>query len=357
MTDGAMASEPIAGHIQPEIYTRSLPFPDALPKTFNIPRSGIISLGSASRGAITRLANCVQAAINSDEPVPASPLIEHWAGRLLGKDKQDICCILSGPRGSGKSYSALYIATRLAETMARLTGKPPEAFFTLKNCLIIDDIENVMKVMSESQKNQIFIVDDSGISINSREFQSKKSRAYIRVQTTMRTQRSAVIYTCVLRSTVDVAIRNLVDVQMNVFKSFHSGGFNILKANSLQISENLGNKEYHPRLSFDGKKIDYWVTFNPDEKLATEYDKQRELAALRIVSEPEKAKNKDGVSLAERNLIKNVQKYGQKIRTLITDNPNISATELANRTGLQYHEVRRICDYDNIPVKTRGKSC
>jgi ribosomal protein S24E len=75
----------------------------------------------------------------------------------------------------------------------------------------------------------------------------------------------------------------MVNFYISVYKSFHAGGFNILKLYEIEISEMNKNDVFNRRISFDGKKIDFFSCAKPDKKLVEEYDKQREISAMNIV--------------------------------------------------------------------------
>ena len=107
---------------------------------------GLINLGAANGSALRRLANYAQAIIKSGEPIPPSPFVEWAADRITGEDKQDLTFFLQGRRGSGKSYSCLYLAKRLAEAIARRVGGTWGDYFGLGNVATLEDTQRVLKL-------------------------------------------------------------------------------------------------------------------------------------------------------------------------------------------------------------------
>jgi DNA replication protein DnaC len=319
-----------------------------LPQNDVVP-TGVYNLGPSNRSSLKRLANIAQGIIDNKQEIPRSPFAEFVAKRITGQDRQDFSMLLSGKKGSGKSYSSLYIACRVADEIVRIRGGKREDYFTLKNAALLEDVEGIRTILERSEKYQILLIDDSSVSVNSREFQSRSSKNFNRIFTTCRTNRWFLILNAPVRTHTDLTVRELVDVVASVYKSFHGGGFNILKIKSIELSESNKNKQYGRRLSFDGEKIDFWCAFKPPAEMAEEYDKLREAAGKRIITDQAPAPAKSNLSLAERNFRKMVERHADKIRSEIIMDPSISISTLSGKIGLDRGNIRKIIIHERIP--------
>jgi len=309
--------------------------------------TGLIHLGPQNPSAVKRLANYAQAIIKSGQPVPDSPFIEWAADRVTGKDRQDLTIFIQGRRGSGKSYSALYIGKRFGEAIARRMGRSWQDYFSLKNCATLEDSERVLAILESTGKYQVVIIDDAAIALSNRGWNSPGNRNFNALLSVCRTNRWILIFTAPLKKMVDNQIREMVDVSGSVYKSFHTGGFNLLKMNTSDVG--ASGKEYNRRLSFNKRKVDLWIAFKPDPELTKEYDIQREESAKRLNTRIVKTGSfkastpKEPVrSLAERNTDRLIEDHGDDIRQCLKENPKISNNELSAKIGLSAHVMRRV---------------
>ncbi len=297
--------------------------------------NGIVDLGCSNRSAIIRLANWAQDLINNNKPIPRSPFCKWAAGRVASKDKQDLTIFISARKGMGKSYTALYLASRIAEEIALLLGGKPSDYFTIENCALLMDSSKITNLLSTKGRYQILIIDDAGVGANNREFLSRGNINFNKIMMTCRTKRWIVIFTSVLKSHVDLNIREMSDVLITIYKSFHSGGFNICKAKNSDVIELSNNKNLtiSKRLSFDkdNKKIDFWVSFAPDRELAEEYDRQRDVAADLILQESNEQLNEKQAGKTETKQQELFTKYYDVVKKLFKDEPDIKSREVLRR--------------------------
>lgn len=322
---------------------------------------GIIDLGPSNGSALKRLANYAGALVKSGEPIPPSPFCEWAASRVCGQDKQDLTIFIQGRRGSGKSYSALWIATRVAEAIARRMGGTWQDYFSLENIAALEDTQQVMKILERAGKRQIILVDDCSLAISNRSWNSPENKSFNALLTTARTQRWIIIMTAPLRAHVDVQTREMTDITATVYRSFHEGGFNILKAVSSELSSGQGNKEYTKRLNFSGRKIDFWVTFKPTDELVRGYDVIREEGAKtlnkRIVETGtfhSKGNKGEIKTTAERNLEKMIAAHGEGIKAAVKQTPDISMNGIAAKFAISHQQAARICERMGIKVKSKN---
>ena len=273
---------------------------------------GLIDLGPTNPSAVKRLANYVQLIVNAKVPIPPSPFIRTYAERITDlEDKQDLIFFLSGRRGSGKSYSHLYIGKRFGEEIARIVDGDPgkwQEYFNLDNCALLEDTNRIMHVLRKAKKHQVILIDDVGVGASAKNWNSLQNKNLGKLVTVCRTNRWILLLCAPLKKQADNTIREFTDLHGKIFDSFHTkeAGFNILKINKIEVSEK-GNDDYHYRLKFFGRKVDFYVTLRPDKEMADNYDIQREEAVVRLnislAPDPEDESQKSGKkSRAEKNV-------------------------------------------------------
>jgi hypothetical protein len=326
--------------------------------------NGTINLGAANKSCINRLANYAQTIANNVDHIPPSPFIEWAADRVAGKigikftPKYDLILFIQGRRGSGKSYTALYLAKRLAVAVAKRRGGTWEDFFTIDNVATLEDTERVIKLLNNKGKNQIIIVDDCSLAISNRSWNSPSNKNWNALLSVCRTNNWIIIMTAPLKSHVDNQTREMTDFTATIIKSAHAGGFNILKILSSEISPS--GVEYNHHFSVDKTKVRYWVSFRPDKDLVVQYDKEREESAIRLnkrIVETGSYCGKGGevkkTSTIERNLQENLNKHSETVKKLLKNDPNITMTKLAEKCGIHYSAMSRMVDNLGLTVKKR----
>jgi len=145
---------------------------------------------------------------------------------------------------------------------------------------------------------------------------------------------------------------------MNAYKSFHAGGFNIIKINSSSMRVHLNQK--HPqekRYSFHGKKFDYWVAYSPDilsdyKGFTKEYDKRRDASTDRVISQVvalEEASNQIQTE-RDKQWLALKKKFIPKIKAMISEEGKPVVTHIMQKTGLTQYRA-----YQLISAIERGE--
>jgi hypothetical protein len=281
--------------------------------------NNVIDLGNLNHSAIVRLANWAQLVKDGKEPMPRSPFCQWAAKRVTDEDKQDLTIFISARKGMGKSYTALGLADRISEEIALVKGGSPRDYFTIDNCALLMDSSKITKLLSTKGNHQVLIIDDAGVGANNREFLSKGNINFNKIMMTCRTKRWVVIFTSVLKSHVDLNIREMSDVLINIYKSFHVGGFNICKAKSSTVVELVNNKNVtmSRHLTMNGDKVSMWVAFGPSPEMAEEYDRQRNIAADNVLKESTEALEKKEKASPETKMQEYIDKYLDTVKTMI----------------------------------------
>jgi hypothetical protein len=284
-----------------------------------------------------------QTIIDKNLPLPPNSFVEMVADRTWEKaqSKQDFRMTMDGDPGEGKSTSSLYIAARYAIEMADRNNTDPYDYFTLENCALLEDTERITHLLKETGKHQAVIIDDAGVALDSRDFQTRASKNMSKIYQTCRTKRWFTIFNIPRVTHVDLRIRELVNAKASIYKSFHAGGFNILKIFSSRItSRGYKKTERNPRLIFDKKKISFFVEYSTDilaplyVGLQKEYDIARDEAGTRIldqIAEEEKLAKTPGPSKREKKEKEMEDKHCKKVKELYEKDPKIAAHEVLRK--------------------------
>lgn len=207
------------------------------------------------------------------------------AFRMLKRSVQDAIVTTFGDRGVGKSYMNMYLAEKLAERLALLTGQPTSDFFSVDNIRSVDP-EGTMAMFSSEQltvkKNQIFIVDDAGITANARNFQTAVNKRLNAILTTARIYRHCIIMNTVSSEHLDSVVRGYADIglhvrgvlpgttvnQVQVYRMGHSTPMGTNKRGRTQIGK------YFRLTLEDGERhrMKMWYTTQPSQELRDKYD-------------------------------------------------------------------------------------
>ena len=309
---------------------------------------GYVNLGPKNRSAIGRFANICTDIIKHELPIPPSPMIEFIVGRTTGKSKQDFTAIVDAKKGAGKSYSSIYLAALYAIQIAYKFNQNPKDYFSLENCALLEDTEGITKILDEAEKQQVIIIDDAGTAIGSRDFAQQKNKNFNKILATCRTKRWFVILNVPISSHIDVQVRELIDANIHIYKSFHEAGFNMLKINSSESMFKFGKKKViEKRFSFFKKKFDFWCAYTPDildqfKGFTDAYDKQRDEAANRIISDITSQEKERGnpMTKQEKKRMKAILEHGKTIQLMVEQ--GASARAMTAKTGLTDHMINLI---------------
>jgi len=305
-------------------------------------------LGPSNKSALKRFVNICDAIAKNNLPLPPSPFIEFIVDRTTGKSKQDFTGTVDGKKGMGKSYTGGYECGRYAIELADRWGQDPRDYFSLDNCALLEDTEGITRILNEAGKHQAILIDDAGVAVSNRDFASQKNKNFNKIVTVCRTKRWFVLQNAPMSSHIDLQQRELMDMTGHIYRSYHEGGFNIVKFNSSESRYRFGKKRvFEKRFSFYDRKIDFYCAYSPDvldpfKRFTTEYDKQREEATNRIIEDvtvQEKERNCSETS-RDKKRKENIEKHGPTIAQMLKDGK--SSRQITRATGLTDHMVNVI---------------
>jgi ABC-type dipeptide/oligopeptide/nickel transport system ATPase component len=278
-------------------------------------------------------------------------------------DKQDFLAAVSGPRGSGKSYTCLSALNHVADEVADIRGGDPLDYFDPRhNVLALDDAQSVSELLARksNNKHQCILIDDN-VALGNHDWNTKASKNAVKIFMTMRTMRNCIFLNAPLFQHLDNSIRDYCQMTMWIAGSFHVGGFNIVKVNYHEVSQT--GKDYKHRLSFDGKKIDYWASFAPPQHILDYYDVAREESAKRLaelISETGSATRErdytgNKKSAAEKNLERAMEKHEDTIVKMFEENPYTSLRQISSKICVSPIVASRIVDRLGLELKIKRK--
>lgn len=270
-------------------------------------------------------------------------LAKLFASRITSRFNKDVILLLVGERGSGKSMSALYLAHKTAEEVAKIKGGTWQDYFTMENVAVIDPASLLTKLQTLYIKPfSIFILDDAGVSWNSRNHATKSNILLNNILSVCRTSQSMIIITTISGDLIDKVPRQMASFHGEVAESYHHRGENYLKIFKMSKLSRAG-KVIYSHLTFheqDGtsSKIVRWVTRMPPQEIVNAYNKLRNENALELVKNHEK--EKEELQSTHNKWEGMVAKYGSDILDMQQQQKTLQ--EMVHATGLSEYYVRKL---------------
>lgn len=199
-----------------------------------------------------------------------------FAEIVTGPHNQSTSLLIVGRTGAGKSSAALRIAYDTAVKIAEIVGGTWEDYFTLDNVAIISNEEIYEVIQRMDKKHNVFILDDIGVGINSRKWQSKTNILMNDILQTMRTTNTVVIMTVPMSSMLDKVARSLPHYYMEMEVALFKKGISIAKFFEVSHKQRQG-KIFHmyPTAKYTKSKIVRISFKRPPDVVAVAYEKKR----------------------------------------------------------------------------------
>lgn len=255
--------------------------------------------------------------------------------RITGRFKQDVTMILSGPKGSGKSYTSLSMAYTVAKKVAAMKDNDEskwQKYFDLERTVAIMSAADVYTVMKNMEDQNIIILDDVGVSMNSRKFASAGNNMMNDIFQTARTKQCFTILSSPASFIIDKVPRSLATWQATIAQSNHKLGYNLLRITGNVALSN--GKVINPYLrgGASRNRITRWIIHKPPQFLADAYDELRAIKTAELIESRgeellEMEQNK-GKSTRERK----AEQYREKIKQV---NDLISTGDYTQKEALK----------------------
>ena len=211
-----------------------------------------------------------------------------FAARVTGKHKKDVLMLLVGERGSGKSYTLLYLAHRCSEEVAKRVGGKAEDYFTMQNVAVIqdEDLENRMRNLT---RFNIYILDDAGVGWDSRAFATTMNRRLNHILQTCRTDNCILLISVIDPFTIDKVPRTMVRYYGEIAEQLHDYGRNLVKVFRNKRLYREG-KTITPHMKFGNRlNVRRWIAQSPPPGMAEEYDRIRDENAQKVKEQMNRA--------------------------------------------------------------------
>lgn len=202
-----------------------------------------------------------------DKVVHRNPIIRNVQKKLY-KANNNWLAAITGDTGSGKSWSALSIASKVDPT------------FDVDK-VVLEPLE-FMENLTEDQWGQgdCIVFDEAGAGMSAKEHMTKKNRIIDQVLQTFRRQNVAVIFTVPSKANVDKSVRRLLDTTIETVTIDYANNVNVLKWLELDYNQRNDKIYYHypkKRLENGGTtKIKRLRLSKPEDDLIERYERKRD---------------------------------------------------------------------------------
>lgn len=229
----------------------------------------------------------------------------------LNRDNQNWLCALVGGTGSGKSFSALTLASKIGGKVWIVFTAEEFLFLLTKN--------------KDLSKGDVIIFDEAGVGIGSRDWYSDENKAIMDVLQTFRYLNVGVIFTVPVSSFVDSQARKLYHCIIETQCIDRETNLNYVKVFDIDFN-NITNKTYNPHPKMVDEDKHYKMTMM---RIGLPPD------ALRLVYERKQKKYKDFVIKQAHTMI--LEK--KKMRERRTNSVNIPEAIVKNKD--KFVQVKR----------------
>ena len=195
---------------------------------------------------------------------------------ITSPHNQSSSLIISGKTGAGKSSAALNLCENMSIEIANLKGGTPEDYFSLDNvaCIKPSEVLRLVEERMSTAQYRIFLLDDIGVGLNNRKWQSKINQNMNDIMQTVRTTNSFICYTVPSAGMIDSVIRNISHYYLEMELALFDQGYSIGKLFKVAHKYRIG-KTYFQYLHNDGHKVVRVAFQQASKELMAAYEIQR----------------------------------------------------------------------------------
>lgn len=224
--------------------------------------------------------------------------IRRIRSRLLYKNKNWLA-IICGETGSGKSYSAISLASKIGRVHIVFT---PVDFLRLINS-------------EKLQKGDVVVFDEAGVGMSSREWYSVQNKLLGTVLQTFRNLNIGVIFTTPNLSFIDVQARKLFHSYMETNYLDYDNGESYVKLYDIQVNSRFDKIYFKlPIFNIEGRpvKMSHLVLDKPNDKLVEYYENRKKMYTTNLnknaLEEITGSKEKPKPQIDEKAILKDIIK-------------------------------------------------
>lgn len=199
-----------------------------------------------------------------------------FADKICTKFTQHAIVIIEGKTGSGKSTAALDIAYKCSVEFAIRLGGIPTDYFEVDTHTAIISPEEVVTLAKNLKRYGIYILDDIGIALGARNWQSEINSVLTGIMQTFRTQQNLLIMTAPDRNLVDKIARNLAHFKIVMTESHFRKGITIGKLSTVhKIYQKDSGANIYPYIRHKNVCYNHAVFHLPPQSITYSYEKRR----------------------------------------------------------------------------------
>lgn len=268
---------------------------------------------------------------------------KHLARLVTGKHQQDASMLISGSRGTGKSWSAQTLGYFISREIARIRDGDPEQwrrYFDLKTCMACINQDAILELMATAKPYQVLLYDDAGAGWDARDSQKNASKFLNHVLEVSRTRRNVILITVPSEFLIDKVPRSLTLYRASMDEPRFNWNPPVAVMRIYKSKITRDGKQWNYHIASGRLKFIRYLVHRPPPFLTDEYDVLREQAAQR-----EYGRMKEEKALEERkaqDLMASRQardKAYQQVRADVAGGMSIS--EACKKNGLtrnQYYQ-------------------
>lgn len=211
----------------------------------------------------------------SDE-IEQMTMSEMIAKKICSNHKQHVIMMIEGKTGTGKSYAAMDLAYNTSLQMADRLGGHPTDYFNLDHIAVITPDE-VVRVSKSIKKHGIYILDDIGVGLSSRKWQSKGNEVLTNILQTFRTQNNLIILTVPDGAFIDKIARKLLHYKVVMKFADFNHGFTVGKLYKVTRSPTKDSQNnMYTFVRGPGIQYNHCSFGKPPQAICDAYDERRE---------------------------------------------------------------------------------
>jgi glutaredoxin len=211
-------------------------------------------------------------------------LAEYLADIITGQHNQHCIIRFTGVAGTGKSWAAVDLAREVAEIVSERKGGTAQDYYSFERDLAVMSKEDITRIMGNPGKYHILHLDDVGVPVNARHYQSNFNIDFNDIIQTFRPNNNLVIMTMQAAFLIDKVPRTLAGIEIEMESANFDEGFTVAKVQKIVLKHKTG-KIHYPYLVIDGIKYVRHIFEAPPKELMEEYERIRAMK-LKAMNEP-----------------------------------------------------------------------
>jgi len=198
-------------------------------------------------------------------------LADYFADIITSKHNQHVIILIVGAAGTGKSWGGIDLASEIAKSVSERVGGEPKDYYDFEKHLAVMSKDEVKRVMTKPGQYAIIHIDDAGVPLNSRKWQSDENIDFNSVLQTFRPNHNAVIITAQAGMLIDKVIRSIAHYIIEMDKNIFDLGISIAKVKHVKYNHQLGRPLY-PFISINGNTYLNHIFEKPSKELTDRYE-------------------------------------------------------------------------------------